>query len=78
MIAMIIIPQVPSKFMWPKHYKNYPEDTPLIKEKVYPGKGIIGCEMHEVNGWGDGFHIPKPPKPGLIRRLYHFLRKKNA
>jgi hypothetical protein len=58
---LIIIPKrVPSAlfysnkgdFMWPKSYKDYPIDTPLIKQQVRPGKGIIGCEMHELNGWG--------------------------
>lgn len=42
--------------MWPKDYKDYPKDSSLIKEKVDSGKGIIGCEMHESNGWGNSFH----------------------
>lgn len=39
--------------MWPKIYKDYPPDSPLKKEQVTQGRGIIGCEMHELNGWGD-------------------------
>lgn len=38
--------------MWPKEYKDYPVDSPLVKEQVEPGKGIIGCEMHDLNGYG--------------------------
>lgn len=44
--------------MWPKKYLDYPIDKPLIKQRVEPGKGIIGCEMHELNGWGASYHIP--------------------
>ncbi len=42
--------------MWQKKYKDYPEDTDLVKKKVEPGKGIVGCEMHEINGWGLTHH----------------------
>jgi hypothetical protein len=42
--------------MWFKEYRDYPIDRTLIKEQVEPGKGIIGCEMHEVNGWGVTLH----------------------
>lgn len=45
--------------MWPKAYKNYPKDTSLKKEKVEPGKGIVGCEMHEINGWGEKHHVQR-------------------
>lgn len=44
--------------MWPKSYKDYREDEPLIKYQVEPSRGIIGCEMHELNGWGNTLHIP--------------------
>lgn len=43
--------------MWPKFYKNYPVDSPLIKHLTEPGHGIIGCEMHEINGWGNSCHL---------------------
>jgi hypothetical protein len=56
--------------MWPKAYKDYPKDTSLIQQKVEPSKGIIGCEMHDINGWGESHHQhPKPRKRGLIYTL---------
>lgn len=42
--------------MWPKFYKDYPVDSAQIHVPVEPGKGIIGCEMHEINGWGNTLH----------------------
>ena len=57
--------------MWPKSYKDYPPDKPLVKEKVEPSKGIIGCEMHDLNGWGNTLHIPvKKKKRGLLAALF--------
>jgi len=41
--------------MWPKSYKDCPKDKPLIKYEVEPSRGIIGCEMHEINGWGNSY-----------------------
>ena len=43
--------------MWFKHYRDYKIDRPLIKEEVEPSHGIIGCEMHDLNGWGTQHHI---------------------
>lgn len=58
--------------MWPKNFKDYPNDTPLKHQKVESGKGIIGCEMHEQMGWGADHHImAKPKKPGFIRKLFY-------
>lgn len=56
--------------MWFKEYKDYPIDSPLKKERVKPGKGFSGCEMPELNGWGESF-TPRftPKKEGLLRRL---------
>jgi hypothetical protein len=48
--------------MWPKSYKDYPVDKPLVKETVEPGKGIVGCEMHDLNGWGNSLHQHVTPK----------------
>jgi hypothetical protein len=63
--------------MWPKSYKDYPMDGPLIKNQVEPGKGIIGCEMHEINGWGNTYHIKRKPKRRrLIRTLLQALFSK--
>jgi hypothetical protein len=67
--------------MWPKEYRDYPIDSPLIQEKVEPSHGIIGCEMHELNGWGHGYDIPKKKRRGLFGSLLvsfigMFTRKK--
>ncbi len=59
--------------MWPKSYKDYKVDQDMIKYPVEPSHGIIGCEMHEINGWGNQLHIPHKKKPGLIRTLIHSL-----
>lgn len=67
--------------MWYREYKDYPPDTPLIHEKVEPGKGIIGCEMHELNGWGITLHRPKKrKKKGLIASVlaYFFNSKEQS
>ncbi len=62
--------------MWPKVYRDYPPDHPLKKYRVEPGKGIIGCEMHELNGWGNSLHVPRrAKKKGLIARLLETLKK---
>jgi hypothetical protein len=59
------------KAMWFKHYRDYPIDKPLIKERVEPSHGIIGCEMHELNGWGNEYHIPRKIwKKGLISSFF--------
>ncbi len=57
-------------FMWHKEYRDYPPDTPMIKEQVSPSHGIVGCEMHEINGWGHNYHIPlRRRKKGLFSKL---------
>lgn len=56
--------------MWSREFKDYPTDSTLKQEKVEPGKGIIGCEMHEPFGWGSSAHHPPPPKKiGFFRTL---------
>lgn len=55
--------------MWFKQYRDYPIDRPLIKERVEPGHGIIGCQMHEINGWGSNFHRVKQRKQSLWAKL---------
>lgn len=42
--------------MWPKVYKDYPCDGPLKHQQIFSGKGIMGCEMHEINGLGNSWH----------------------
>lgn len=52
--------------MWHNTYKDYPPDDPLIQNPVQSGKGIIGCEMHDLNGWGEKQHKSNiPPKTTL-------------
>lgn len=63
--------------MYFKEFQDYPVDTPLVKEKVYPGKGIIGCEMHEINGWGTHLHAPKIKNKSLWARMIRFFFGKN-
>jgi hypothetical protein len=56
--------------VWHKEYRDYPLDAPLKKERLEPQKGLIGCEMHEPNGWGETYHNPRDKrKPGLIATL---------
>jgi len=68
--------------MWQKSYKDYKVDEPLIKRKVEPSKGIIGCEMHEINGWGNTFQYkPKRHRKGLfsimIDSFFKFFTKES-
>ncbi len=62
--------------MWRNTYKDYQIDTLFLKEPVEPGHGITGCEMHELNGWGEGSPLPKKEKLGLIHTLLKCLFKK--
>lgn len=58
--------------MWTKKYEDYPADKPLKKERVRPGKGIVGCEMHDLNGWGNRHHYSKAErKRGWLRSFLH-------
>ena len=59
--------------MWFKQYRDYPIDHPLIKEQVEPSHGIIGCEMHDLNGWGMEMHRFKLHKKGLWAKLMSSL-----
>ena len=61
--------------MWFKEYRDYPIDRPLIQEQVEPGHGIIGCEMHELNGWGTDYHDFPHQKKGFLRRLFSFFKR---
>jgi hypothetical protein len=65
--------------MWFKQYRDYKIDEPLIKERVSPGHGIIGCEMDELNGWGNRLHIPsKKRKKGFLYRIKMWMPKFNG
>lgn len=66
--------------MWPKVYKDYPVDTQLKKAQLSAGSGMQGCEMHELNGWGDTLHHPARAKRRslisiLLRRIEGFFWK---
>lgn len=61
--------------MWPKNYKDYPADSPLRKSQVQAGKGIIGSEMHDLNGWSNEIHQYKPRKKGRIRKFFESVFK---
>lgn len=56
--------------MWWREYKDYPVDSELIKEQVEPGKGIVGCEMHEINGWGLHRHRHPKAQKGILYTLF--------
>lgn len=63
--------------MWPKVYRDYKIDESTVKESVEPSHGIIGCEMHDLNGWGNTFHVYKKRKRGFLYRLMtKFFRSK--
>lgn len=64
--------------MWFKQYRDYPIDRPLIKETVEPGHGIIGCEMHDLNGWGTNLHQLKSHKKGIWRMMISYLFKEKS
>jgi hypothetical protein len=64
--------------MWPKRYKDYPPDDPLIQNPVYPDAGIVGCEMHERNGWDTACHQKPPQKQrkSWMQRFKNVFRKR--
>ena len=61
--------------MWHREFRDYRIDQKMIKESIEPGKGIVGCEMHEINGWGNTLQHPQKKKRGflgsLIAHLFH-------
>lgn len=59
--------------MWWREYKDYRPDSHIIKEKVESGKGIIGCEMHDRQGWGTTLHHYRKPHYGSISRFFAAL-----
>jgi hypothetical protein len=59
--------------MWWKAYKDYPLHKPLKNQHVETGRGIIGCEMHDLNGWGEEYHESPREKPGLFVNICTFL-----
>lgn len=65
--------------MWWKEYEDLRPDEPLVQERVEPGNGVIGCEMHGLYGWGERYSLPPAPKHGgllsLLRTLFFSQRK---
>ncbi len=59
--------------MWLKRYRDYKPDASLVKHPVEPGKGICGCEMHEINGWGLSLDQPKKAERGFLGSLLVYL-----
>ena len=49
--------------MWKNRYRDYALDLDWSQEKVEPRAGIIGCEMHEINGWGENYEPEEKSKP---------------
>lgn len=63
--------------MWPKNYRDYPPDSCLKKEWVEPSHGLVGCEMHDTNGWGTSYHRqPRKKRKGLFATLIDAISKK--
>lgn len=58
--------------MWDYIYKKRPKDNPLRSQSVESGKGIVGCEMKELNGWGE-VHQHRKEGCGILRALFAFL-----
>jgi hypothetical protein len=60
--------------MWFREYRDYKIDEPAKKSTVSPGKGITGCEMHELQGWGNTLQKPKKrPRKGVLATLITYL-----
>lgn len=59
--------------MWYREYENKKNDESLIQVKVETGKGIVGCEMHDLAGWGQTHHVYKRKKRGIFAGLKAFL-----
>lgn len=53
--------------MWWKEYEDVRPDDSLIQERVEPGNGIVGCEMHGLYGWGERYsHPPTFKRKGVL------------
>lgn len=61
--------------MWYREYRDYKPDEPLRKQTLKSGQGIVGCEMHEIFGWGNHLHHPCQPKKSFLSNLFLWFRK---
>ncbi|MCB1136552.1 MAG: hypothetical protein KDK78_09810 [Chlamydiia bacterium] len=59
--------------MWFRDFKDIPNDTPVKRQQVEPGHGIIGCEMHEICGYQQAQHSPPSRKPGVVALFLGWL-----
>ncbi|MCP5469349.1 MAG: hypothetical protein H7A36_02460 [Chlamydiales bacterium] len=60
------------QLVWRNKYKDYPVDARFHKSE----RKIVGCEMNEIYGWGESFHIPKEKESRLKKWLRRFKRGK--
>lgn len=59
--------------MWHREFRDYKIDRPNVQQVVEPGRGIYGCEMHEINGWGNTLYRSKKHKKGFFATLITHL-----
>ncbi len=60
--------------MWHREFRDYKTDGPNVKQVVEPSRGIYGCEMHEINDWGNTIHHHRTIKKGFFATLVtHFF-----
>lgn len=55
--------------MWWQDFGDKGLDEPLKDIKLESGKGISGCEMQEICGWGINHHTYYRPSVGFLRQL---------
>ncbi len=55
--------------MWKNTYKDYKPDAPFTRHPIETGKGLAGCEMQEIYGWGHEFERAPQRKKGLLSKL---------
>jgi hypothetical protein len=59
--------------MWHNTYRDYTLDGEMLKNRVGSGKGIIGAEMSEIQGWGEAYHESAEKPPKTLESLFAFL-----
>ncbi len=64
--------------MWQNLYSDYPQDTQTKNLHVEIGKGIVGCEMHEIAGWGEAHHPDPSDSPGMLSQFISRFSKKKG
>jgi len=58
--------------MYRYRYRDYKLDRKLKDNQVEPGEGIVGCEMHDVNGWNERWLPPKRAR-GFLSAFFSAL-----